>query len=83
MVMHFPQGRSEEAKAGGVVSYLPTTFQPLINLSFPKMVRGRGEGFIKIPAITIIFYTEPLKYFRCLRKRFADKVSFINFKCLI
>jgi hypothetical protein len=30
------QDRSEEANVGGVVSHLPTSFQPLINLFFQK-----------------------------------------------
>jgi hypothetical protein len=45
----YMQGRSEDANAGvgGVMSHLPTTFQSLINLSFPKIVGewwGRGGG---------------------------------------
>jgi hypothetical protein len=34
------QDRSEEANVGGVVSHLPTSFQPLINLFFSKKWGG-------------------------------------------
>ena len=43
------QGRSEEPEVGGggVVSHLPTTFQSLINIHFPKIVGERGAGEVK------------------------------------
>jgi hypothetical protein len=50
----FQPGRSNEAKAGGVVSHFPTTFQSLINISFPKIFLK----FIKIFASFLIQATQ-------------------------
>jgi hypothetical protein len=36
--MHACVARAKRLKHGGVISHLPTTFQSLINISFPEMV---------------------------------------------
>jgi hypothetical protein len=57
LFQHSLRGR----RGGREVSHLPTTFQSLINSSFPKIVGGGGGGFFD--AVICYFLVTFIKFF--------------------